>query len=108
MTEAETMVHLANDAKALATLSRQAAQGATDDDLGAIFGVPGSAIRAQHGPLLQKARAELRCRIRRGLLMAGDRGDVAALSYLAKVYLLDHDTDEGRAIAAITAPSTAP
>lgn len=70
-----------------ARLARMAEDGASDADLADIFGVPEAALAAQFHPILRKARAELRGRIRRALLQAGDRGESRVLGYLALAYL---------------------
>ena len=67
-------------------LERYARQGSTDVELASILSFPVTAIEV-FAPVLAKSRALLNNRIRDQLLKAGDRGEPAALTYLAKVYL---------------------
>ena len=67
-------------------LRHYAEDGATDVELGAIFGIPVTAF-APFSALLAKSRAELKHRIRRAQLAAADHGSPDALTYLAKKYL---------------------
>lgn len=67
-------------------LANYAANGATDEELSALLGVPVTALKP-FAALLAKSRAELNNRIRRALLTAGDGGSPEALAYLAGKYL---------------------
>jgi hypothetical protein len=70
-----------------AALRRQAVDGATDDELVAIYCVPMAEFVATYGALLAKARADLAGRVRRAMLAAADKGEPVALTYLAETYL---------------------
>ena len=64
-----------------------ARDGATDDEIADIVGIPVEVLHRQLASALRTGRAKLRMRIRRALLKAGDAGDSRVLGYLAVKHL---------------------